>query len=682
MTVGAALSGAGVAGVDRAWRDRVRPGPVTLLVLRRLVLMVPMLWGVVTLAFVLTRVLPGDPTVALAGPYATPEAIDALRAQYGLDQSLLAQYGDYLAGILRGDLGTSLVTGQPVLSDLTTRLASTLELVGLALVVALAVGIPAGAYAGRTRRRGGQMVVRLLSFVFLAVPDFWLALMAIYVFFFLLGVAPAPTGQLALSDPVPAEVTGARLLDAVIALDGPALSAAAHHALLPVLVLGVGMAAPITRLMRAAMRSTMSADFVVFAQANGLSRRQSWWYAVRASLPPSVTYVGVLVSGMLGAAVLIETIFGWGGVAQYGAEAISRNDYDAVQGFVLVSGVLSLLTFLVVDIVQAVVDPRLATTTTTAAPARVLQAGRPSRLGWSGDTPRDVVVALVEFVGTTVRRAPRGALTVLRSGNIQLLAGLGIVAFLLVMSFVVPALSSYDATRPDPASTLLAPSGTHWFGTDANGSDIFVRVAEAARLDLRLAVQGVALGALLGVVLGLGVGMSRVPWLASLVMRVVDVVQAFPVLVLAIALVALAGNDVGNVVWAIAIVNAPIFLRLVTTEVLVVRQQRYVEAAVTMGNSRTRTMLQHVLPNSIGSVIAQVGMSLGYAILVIAGLAFLGVGVQAPTAEWGSMILAGQTGITTGQWWLVLFPGLALFVAVVGFNLLSEGVERMRDIHS
>lgn len=682
MTVGAALSGAGVAGVDRAWRDRVRPGPVTLLVLRRLVLMVPMLWGVVTLAFVLTRVLPGDPTVALAGPYATPEAIDALRAQYGLDQSLLAQYGDYLAGILRGDLGTSLVTGQPVLSDLTTRLASTLELVGLALVVALAVGIPAGAYAGRTRRRGGQMVVRLLSFVFLAVPDFWLALMAIYVFFFLLGVAPAPTGQLALSDPVPAEVTGARLLDAVIALDGPALSAAAHHALLPVLVLGVGMAAPITRLMRAAMRSTMSADFVVFAQANGLSRRQSWWYAVRASLPPSVTYVGVLVSGMLGAAVLIETIFGWGGVAQYGAEAISRNDYDAVQGFVLVSGVLSLLTFLVVDIVQAVVDPRLATTTTTAAPARVLQAGRPSRLGWSGDTPRDVVVALVEFVGTTVRRAPRGALTVLRSGNTQLLAGLGIVAFLLVMSFVVPALSSYDATRPDPASTLLAPSGTHWFGTDANGSDIFVRVAEAARLDLRLAVQGVALGALLGVVLGLGVGMSRVPWLASFVMRVVDVVQAFPVLVLAIALVALAGNDVGNVVWAIAIVNAPIFLRLVTTEVLVVRQQRYVEAAVTMGNSRTRTMLQHVLPNSIGSVIAQVGMSLGYAILVIAGLAFLGVGVQAPTAEWGSMILAGQTGITTGQWWLVLFPGLALFVAVVGFNLLSEGVERMRDIHS
>jgi peptide/nickel transport system permease protein len=146
--------------------------------------------------------------------------------------------------------------------------------------------------------------------------------------------------------------------------------------------------------------------------------------------------------------------------------------------------------------------------------------------------------------------------------------------------------------------------------------------------------------------------------------------------------VALAGNEVGNVVWAIAIVNAPVFLRLIVTEVLSVRDQRYIEAAVTLGNSRTRLVLQHILPNSIGSAIAQFGMALGYAILVVAGLAFLGVGVQVPTPEWGAMILAGQTGITTGQWWLVLFPGLALFVAVVGFNLLSEGVERMRDIHS
>jgi ABC-type dipeptide/oligopeptide/nickel transport system permease component len=668
----------GWAGTARRTLTRARSGGVAALIGRRLLVMIPMLWAVVTLAFVLTRVLPGDPTRALAGPYATPAAIAALRAQYGLDQPLLTQYGHYLWGLLHLDLGTSLVTGQPVMSDLGVRLASTLELIVLALAVALLIGIPAGAYAGRTRSRAGQMVVRVLSFVFLAVPDFWLGLMAIYLFFFVLGWAPAPTGQLGLSDGVPPDITGARLLDAILSDDGPAVGTAFQHAVLPVLVLGIGFAAPIARLMRTSMLTTMNADHVLFARASGLSRVQSWWYAVRASLPPTVTYVGVLMSGMIGGAVLIETIFSWGGVAQYGAQAIARNDYDAVQGFVLLAGVLSLVTFLIVDLVQAVIDPRIA----VASPAR---AGGGQRAGWSRPTragAAEVASALAEFFVTAARRAPRRAAIVARSGNAQLMAGLAIIAVLLIASFVVPALSPYDAVRPDALAQFLPPSSHHWFGTDANGSDIFVRVALAARLDLRLAVEGVALGAVIGVALGLMVGISRVPWIASLVMRIVDVVQAFPVLVLAVALVALAGNDIGNVVWAVAIVNAPIFLRLIATEVLVVRNQRHIEAAVTMGNSRTRLVLQHILPNSIGSAIAQFGMSLGYAILVIAGLAFLGVGVQVPTAEWGSMILAGQTGITTGQWWLVLFPGLALFVAVVGFNLLSEGVERMRDIHS
>lgn len=685
MTVGAVAMGTSSSGSVRRALSAVRPRGIGALILRRLLMMVPMLWAVVTLAFVLTRVLPGDPTTALAGNYATPESIAALRAQYGLDQSLLSQYFSYLSGLLHLDLGQSMVTGQAVTSDLTARLMSTLELVFLALGVAVLIGIPAGAYAGRTTSRLGQMVVRVLSFVFLAVPDFWLALMAIYLFFFALGWAPAPTGQLGLSDLTPTEHTGARLLDALIAGNGAAISSAAQHAVLPVLVLGIGFAAPISRLMRTSMRQTMNADFVLFTRASGLSRSRSWWYAVRASLPPTITYAGVLMSGILGGAVLIETIFGWGGVAQYGAESIARSDYDAVTGFVLLAGVMSLVTFLVVDIVQAIVDPRVAMASPAATSGGGFRSWSRPRLPQASavkDGVAEVGSALGEFVVTAARRAPRRMAIVARSGNVQLFVGLGIIALLLIASFVAPALSSYDATTPDPASTLLAPSGTHWFGTDANGSDIFVRVAEAARLDLRLAVQGVALGALIGVTLGLIVGVSRSTWFSSLVMRIIDVVQAFPVLILAVALVALAGNEVGNVVWAIAIVNAPVFLRLIATEVAQVKDQRYIEASVTLGNSRTRLVLQHILPNSIGSAIAQFGMALGYAILVVAALAFLGVGVQVPTPEWGAMILAGQTGITTGQWWLVLFPGLALFVAVVGFNLTSEGVERMRDIHS
>ena len=157
--------------------------------------------------------------------------------------------------------------------------------------------------------------------------------------------------------------------------------------------------------------------------------------------------------------------------------------------------------------------------------------------------------------------------------------------------------------------------------------------------------------------------------------------QAFPVLIVAIALVAFAGNSLINVVWALTFINTPIFLRLTRGQVLTVREHRYIEAAAAMGNSRIRTLLRHVLPNVISQAIVQVGISLGYALLTVAGLAFLGVGIQAPTAEWGSMILIGKDNITTGQWWTVVFPGLAILIAVAGFNLLADGIERARDIY-
>jgi peptide/nickel transport system permease protein len=164
-------------------------------------------------------------------------------------------------------------------------------------------------------------------------------------------------------------------------------------------------------------------------------------------------------------------------------------------------------------------------------------------------------------------------------------------------------------------------------------------------------------------------------------MRIVDMIQAFPLLIAAVTIIAFAGNHLINVVAAIAFVNTPIFLRLTRSQVLSIRELRYIEATNAIGNTRARIMLRHIIPNSIGSVVVQTGASLGYAILTIAGLAFLGVGIQAPTAEWGSMILTGREGMTTGQWWTVVFPGLALLVAVIGFNLLAEGVEKARDIY-
>lgn len=263
--------------------------------------------------------------------------------------------------------------------------------------------------------------------------------------------------------------------------------------------------------------------------------------------------------------------------------------------------------------------------------------------------------------------------------NAPLLFGVAIVLLLLIASFVVPAITGYGAREAVPADALIGPSGGHLFGTDDLGHDIFTRVFYAPRIDLPIAALGVAIGFVIGTGLGVLTGSAR-GWLGELTLRVADLVQAFPLFILAIALVALSGNNLSNIVLALGFLNAPIFLRLVRSRTVTIREHRYVEAAVALGNPPQRVLWRHILPNAIGPAIVQIGISMGYAIITIAGLAFLGVGVQVPTPEWGSMILVGRNAITTGQWWTYVFPGLILILAVVGFNLLSEGIERAREL--
>ena len=272
-----------------------------------------------------------------------------------------------------------------------------------------------------------------------------------------------------------------------------------------------------------------------------------------------------------------------------------------------------------------------------------------------------------------VRRPRAGVL------NAPLLWGVGIIVFLLAASFLVPALSGWGARQPNPVASLASPSAAHLFGTDESGFDIFTRDFYAPRVDLPVAAAGVALGMAIGVVLGVATGAAR-GWLGEIVMRIADIIQAFPLFILAIALVALSGNHLSNIIFALAFLNAPIFLRLVRSRTVSLREHRFIEAAVALGNSPQRILWRHILPNAIGPAIVQAGISMGYAILTVAGLAFLGVGVQVPTPEWGSMILTGRNDITTGQWWTEIFPGIALAIAVVAFNLLSEGVERAREL--
>lgn len=263
--------------------------------------------------------------------------------------------------------------------------------------------------------------------------------------------------------------------------------------------------------------------------------------------------------------------------------------------------------------------------------------------------------------------------------NAPLIWGCAIIFVLVAGSFLIPAISSYSAWKPDPTSALQSPNGSHLFGTDISGFDIFVRVFYAPRLDLSIGGLGVLIGAVIGVTVGVAAGFTR-GLLGEIVMRAADLVQAFPLLVLALAIVAIAGSSWVNLVAAIAFINAPVFLRLVRSRVLSIREQGYVEVAEALGNPTWRIVFKHILPNAIAPAIVQFGISLGYAILVIAGLGFLGVGLAVPTPEWGSMIQTGSTELTTGQWWTFVFPGAMLAVAVAGFNLISEGIEISREV--
>lgn len=259
------------------------------------------------------------------------------------------------------------------------------------------------------------------------------------------------------------------------------------------------------------------------------------------------------------------------------------------------------------------------------------------------------------------------------TANPGLAAGLLILLLLLVLSLLAPAFTHYTPVATDPAAQLVAPSAAHRFGTDEYGRDILARVLYAARLDflIAVAVTGLALvvGALIGAVAGFYGG-----WVDVAISRVVDVLMAFPSFILAMGVTAMLGNKTINVVIALAVAYMPFFIRLTRAEMLALRSAEYADAARCIGASPLRIMLIHLLPNALRPALTQATLTLGWGILDAAGLSFLGLGIKPPTPEWGVMIGEGVQNIFSGQWWTSFFPGAAVFLAVVSFNLIADGL--------
>jgi ABC-type dipeptide/oligopeptide/nickel transport system permease component len=327
-------------------------------ILRRSAYLVLQLLGVVTVTFFLVRLIPGNPAEALAGVGASPQAIAGIERSLGLDKPLPVQYWIYLQNLARGDLGNSIFTGQPVLRDLEQRVPATGELLFFAILIIATVGTALGIYSAT--RRGGivSKVVTGYGMLTGSIPDFWLGLVLVFIFFYLLRWAPPPLGRF---DPlqVPPTGTGFYVFDSIVSGNMSALITALRFLTLPVITLVLVYMGNVVKQTRVSMEDVERSEFIEFARACGLPGGVVLRYKLRNAIAPTVTVLAFTVGYLLGGAVLVETVFSWGGLGQYAVQSIANADYAALTGIVGVVAVLMSLIFLVLDIVYAVLDPRI-----------------------------------------------------------------------------------------------------------------------------------------------------------------------------------------------------------------------------------------------------------------------------------------------------------------------------------
>lgn len=329
-------------------------------VIRRLLLLIVVIWGTVTITFIIARILPANPVALYVGQaqITDPKVIAQITHEWGLDQPLYIQYLAYFKNILTGNLGNSFSSQQPVINDLQTRMPATIELSIFALIFTLLIAIPVGIVSATHKNSLFDHGGRIFSIAGFSAPSFWIAIMLLLIFYRELGfVGP---GRLSPEFIPPPFVTGMYTVDALIAGNLPVFFNALEHLVLPGLTLGLGGSAVTMRLLRSSMLEAINSDYIRTARMKGLRERVVIYrHAFRNALIPMTTYVGLLIGGFLSGAVLTETIFSWNGMGQYTVNAIFASDFPALQGVVLFEAFIFAGANLIVDLAYGIIDPRV-----------------------------------------------------------------------------------------------------------------------------------------------------------------------------------------------------------------------------------------------------------------------------------------------------------------------------------
>jgi len=312
-----------------------------------------------SLAFIVVNLTPGDPVEVIAGGIASEETKQAIRVELGLDQSIYERYINYLGDLLNGDLGNSFYTKVPVIDSINQYLFDTFELIIMSLIIALLLGFLIGGVGAYFRGKLPDRLSNILLSIIQSVPDFFLGLLLIYLFFYKLELVPAPIGRIGLSDVPPEEITGGLLIDSILTGNWEIFKVGLKHAILPSVTLGIFYSSYFGRTARNVLGNSLNSKQVEFAKSLGLSKFRTFIYALVDARTPILTYIAILFAGLFGACAIIETVFAWNGIGSWAITKIMMLDIPAIQGFILFAGLITLFTYTFLDILITYLDPRI-----------------------------------------------------------------------------------------------------------------------------------------------------------------------------------------------------------------------------------------------------------------------------------------------------------------------------------
>ena len=612
---------------------RLRKG-LTGFVIRRLLLGLVTLWITSVVIFAATQALPGDAARSILGRSATPESLADLRSRLGLDKPILTQYWEWITGIFTGDLGTSLANSVPVTDVIGEPLVYTLFLMLVAGAISVPVGIALGAISARKRDSAFDQTTSVTTLGLAALPEFVVGITLAVIF----------------------STTVFHVLPSVIVTEpGSRPWEYPKELVLPVITLIIAVIPYTTRIMRASTVEILESDFVEMARLKGLSeRRVLWRHAVPNALAPTFQVAALNLAYLAGGIVVVEAVFNYPGIGLLLVESVRARDMpDRAGDRPLHRGALR----------RAEPPGRCRDDSRQPAPEDLLAM-------------TDITVA--DAVDVELEDSHRGPLRVLFSAawkQHRTKIGLGITLLLVGIAVFGRLVAPYEPDQGvEGLLPFASPSSDAWLGTDDLGRDVLSRFLYGGLSVLVLSGLATALGMTLGVSIGLLAAYSRGK-LDDVLMRTMDVFISLPQIVFALVLAATVGPKLWLLVLAVGFTTMPRAARVARGAAVEVVERDFVRAAEAIGIPRHRIVLSELLPNVSSPLIAETTLRMSFNVAVVAGLSFLGFGLQPPAADWGLMINENQNGLTL-QPWPVLLPVIAIALLTIGTSLVGDGLAR------